>query len=139
MFVLYQTQTGHFYRRNNKSTADFGCTNHIIMNMNVHGWVCVFSYFPCYLGLTMTLSFCLFLILILIKPIGYIYNRSLCEVGVLFKTELSYGLLTGFFGLIYVFLYVLKRERPCCVKLFGSILLEINEFVIKLFPFIHFV
>ena len=52
-----------------------------------------------------------------------------------YNTALSHGLLTGVYKLIYVWIYVLKKEWTSCAKPFGSIFLEINDFITKLFPF----
>ena len=55
-----------------------------------------------------------------------------------YKTMLLHGLLTGVYGFIYVCIYVLNIEQPRHVKPFGYIFLEINYFIMKLSPFIHF-
>ena len=55
-----------------------------------------------------------------------------------YNNVLSHSLLTGVCGLIYVCLYVLKRKRPRHVKPFGYKYLVRNDFVMKIFPFIHF-
>ena len=98
-----------------------------------------FNVSTCYLGLKMTTPLSLFttqglkrhmLILFAITTIvSFIYRYLIVSL---------YGILNVVFQIdICIYICVLHRKRPFCVKLFCSIFSDINDLIMKLFPFIY--
>ena len=85
-----------------------------VYHESAHKWfrIYILTFSLLFLGLTMTTSFYLSPIQILIRWIESIYNHPLCEVAVLYKTLLSHGLLTGFSDwYMYIYMYGWERWR----------------------------
>ena len=92
------------------------CVDMCMMNLHVHGCVYVFSCFTCYLGLKMTASFCWYPVL-RFNGEYWLYLQSLSFWGwcAVIRLGILHNILTGFFGLIYLCIYVLLRDTtlPC--------------------------